>query len=343
MARATVRATAFWPLLLVCVESSLTVVDDIDGDDLFNTTTGLPGTCTCEVPQCGGRLQRGDSVTFSQDAGCSHLEISGDLSAHDGTVCLIWRADASNCSWSYSGGGMRICSRLSAAACKLNGTTATLSASIDRTCSTLPYQTCDPSAPSCCGAANECALAKPSTSTYICQPKAGPAPLTVINQIDGDDLFNLTTGTPGSCSCEKPKCNRSPTAGTRLFHKGARTYSSDNCAYFSIGGGLESHDGNPCMTWHADPTSCTVTPGGETGECSRINGAKCAYDGRVATLSASVDRKCDTLPYVGCTPGKSVCCGAANTCTLAKGSKTYHMCQPRTHVMTRAGAADDHR
>ena len=32
----------------------------------------------------------------------------------------------------------------------------------------------------------------------------------------------------------------------------------------------------------------------------------------------------------GCTPGTSVCCGASNVCALAAGSKTYHLCRPRT-------------
>lgn len=312
----------------------LTVLNSIAGDDLFNFTTGSPGSCTCAAPQCddaplvGHRLLQGESRTFSAD-GCPYYSIGGGVVAKDGSHCLLWRADTSNCTVSRVGTN-RECARLSGAACAFDGAHATLTAAIDRTCDTLPYAHCDPSTSSCCGPGNVCALAKPSTSTYICQPTGGPSPITVHNAISGGGKFNVTTGTPGSCSCENPKCNDSPSAGHVLGDGGVRSFSSDNCAYYSLGGGIVSADGNPCATWRADPGSCSFAPGGLTGECSRVSGASCLFNGTSVTLTANVDTKCDTLPYAGCDPSNSTCCGANNICELAAGSKTYYMCQPMT-------------
>ena len=117
------------------------------------------------------------------------------------------------------------------------------------------------------------------------------------------DLFNFSTGTPGSCSCESPACNDSPSAGHRLMSGESRTFHSDNCAYYSLGGGVESKDGNPCVTWRVDPSSCSAAPGGSTGECSRVSAAACAFNGTVATITATIDRQCDTLPYAGTASG----------------------------------------
>lgn len=62
-----------------------------------------------------------------------------------------------------------------------------------------------------------------------------PPPLSVTNLIDGDDVFNVTTGTPGSCSCETPACNLDPATGYRLFLGDSRSFTSDNCEYYNIG------------------------------------------------------------------------------------------------------------
>ena len=321
--------TSFLALTLAARPSPITIVDHVAGDDLFNLTAGAPGHCLCETPRCNNmRLLAGSTHMFSSDQ-CDYFSIGGGLVAHDGTQCLLWRADSSNCTMSFNGGGMRQCSRVLGAKCEFDGLSATLIAQVDRKCKTLPYEHCDPAAPACCGAANQCALAKPSTTTYICQPRGGPPPITVTNAVEADDLFNMSTGTPGSCSCERPKCNVNPSTGTRLAQNSTRTFTADNCAYFSVGGGLESQDGNPCFTFSVDPTSCTITPGGATGECSRVSGARCTFDGTNATILATVDRRCNVLPYRGCQPGQSVCCGS-NVCALAKPSKTYHMCQPRS-------------
>ena len=43
--------------------------------------------------------------------------------------------------------------------------------------------------------------------TYLLVAATLPGPLTVTNLVDADDLFNFTTGTPGSCQCELPLCN----------------------------------------------------------------------------------------------------------------------------------------
>jgi len=158
-----------------------------------------------------------------------------------------------------------------------------------------------------------------------------PQPMTVTNFIDGDDIFNVTTGTPGSCSCETPACNLNPSTGFRLFQGDSRSFTSDNCEYYNIGGGVASQDGNPCASWRADDTGCTVTSGGVTGDCSRLSNFTCesgeAAGGLAMSLLAAVDRECDTLPYAGCMPGESMCCGA-NDCMLAEPSTTYYMCQP---------------
>ena len=37
-----------------------------------------------------------------------------------------------------------------------------------------------------------------------------PVTLSGYSAIDGDDLFNVTVGAPGSCSCESPRCQDGP-------------------------------------------------------------------------------------------------------------------------------------
>ena len=155
-----------------------------------------------------------------------------------------------------------------------------------------------------------------------------PPPLTVVNAIDGDDLFNVTMGTPGSCSCEQPSCNLSPATGTRLMTGDAATYAPNGCEYYSIGGGISSATGNPCGIFRADNAGCTFNPGSPTGECARVANTSCTAEGTTLTLRAIIDRTCDVLPYAGCDPNTSRCCGAENVCALAPPSTTYYMCQP---------------
>ena len=164
---------------------------------------------------------------------------------------------------------------------------------------------------------------------------ANPPSITVTNSIDGDDVFNVTTGTPGSCSCETPSCNIDGSTGTRLFLGDSMKFKSDNCAYYNIGGGLADSTGNPCAMWRADNAACTVSPGGVVGDCSRLSVLSCALavssdveGGTTVTLTAEIDRDCDVLPYATCTPGTSTCCGDENECALAEPSTTYYMCQP---------------
>ena len=163
-----------------------------------------------------------------------------------------------------------------------------------------------------------------------------PPNLAVLNAVDNDVRFLMTTGTPGSCSCEKPLCNLDPRTGTPLPHGETRRFQSNNCAYFSIGGGLADATGNPCAIWRADSNgACHFEPGGPTGECSRVGNLTCTISTNVATLTATIDQTCDVLPYAQCQPVSSLCCGEMNVCALAKPSKTYYMCQPRAPFSVR--------
>ena len=322
--------------LFALAADPITVVDDVDGDDIFNVTAGGvvsgPGVCTCEKPKCssheqGDRLLKGDQRTFAPDDGCSYFSIGGGMVAKDGTHCVLWRADPNNCTTSAVG-TTRECARVSGAKCTFDGKVATLMATIDRKCDVLPYSHCDPSSSTCCGG-HKCAVLPNSSSTYICQPTGEPPALTVINSIAGDDLFNVTTGTPGSCSCETPKCNWDGSTGNRLKKGAEQTFNANGCAYFGVGGGIVAQDGNPCAVWRADASSCTVSPNGvPTDDCARVSGATCSFDGRNATLRATIDRAC-TLPYRACDPASTACCGAATTCALAQGSSPYYECQPK--------------
>ena len=162
-----------------------------------------------------------------------------------------------------------------------------------------------------------------------------PPALRVENAIDGDALFNVSMGTPGSCSCESPACNVNPATGTRLMMGDVKQYAPDGCEYYSIGGGIAvSATGNPCAIFRADNAGCTFNPASPTGECSRVANISCDFSGTSITLHAAIDMTCDTLPYGGCDPASSKCCGADNVCALAPPSTTYHMCQPIQDVVS---------
>ena len=98
-----------------------------------------------------------------------------------------------------------------------------------------------------------------------------PPPLTVVNGIDADDLYNITTGDPGTCQCESPKCG-APGAGTRIMHGESKKFGpAGGCYYFALGGGIKaSGDGMICRTWRADRKGCNLDPGSTDGNCSRI-------------------------------------------------------------------------
>ena len=148
-----------------------------------------------------------------------------------------------------------------------------------------------------------------SHTTFLLAAAALPGPLTVTNLVDADDLFNFTTGTPGSCQCELPLCNGvfaqtgrtkesastcplssrppprladSPTTGHHLMNGEQRTFHSNNCAYYSIGGGIVEKDGIQCLLWRADPSNCTVSRVGTNRQCSRMSNASCEYDVTIA-------------------------------------------------------------
>ena len=125
-----------------------------------------------------------------------------------------------------------------------------------------------------------------------------PPPLTVINAIDADDLYITSTGDPGTCQCESPKCG-APGAGTRLKHGDSKKFGpAGGCYYFAIGGGIKaSGDGMICRTWRADHKGCNVYPGSTDGNCSRILSVPCSVSGNSVTLNATVDRACTSLPY----------------------------------------------
>ena len=83
-----------------------------------------------------------------------------------------------------------------------------------------------------------------------------PPPLTVVNGIDGDDLYNITTGDPGTCQCESPKCG-APGAGTRIMHGDSKKFGpAGGCYYFALGGGIKaSGDGARCRDAQRDDRS----------------------------------------------------------------------------------------
>ena len=104
-----------------------------------------------------------------------------------------------------------------------------------------------------------------------------PPPLTVVNGIDADDLYNITTGDPGTCQCESPKCG-APGAGTRIMHGESKKFGpAGGCYYFALGGGIKaSGDGMICRTWRADSKGCNIYPGSTDGNCSRILTTPCS-------------------------------------------------------------------
>ena len=158
-----------------------------------------------------------------------------------------------------------------------------------------------------------------------------PPPLTVVNAIDADDLYNITTGDPGTCQCESPKCG-APGAGTRIMHGESKKFGpAGGCYYFALGGGIKaSGDGMICRTWRADSKGCNIYPGSTDGNCSRILTTPCSVAGGVVTLNATIDRACTTLPYKTCTDS-DICCGGS-TCQLVAPGSPEKQCRPKTVV-----------
>ena len=157
---------------------------------------------------------------------------------------------------------------------------------------------------------------------------APPPSISIRNGISGDDLFNVTLGAPGSCSCESPKCEQGP-QGTLIRNGESRGYAAaSGCDYFAVGGGITSKaDGEICNTWRADYKSCAVYPGSTSGSCGRLVSPACTLAGTTTTLHATIDRKCDVLQWRDCN-ATSVCCGH-NTCKLVSpGKSPERMCQP---------------
>jgi hypothetical protein len=158
---------------------------------------------------------------------------------------------------------------------------------------------------------------------------AGPPPgIHLTNGVDGDDLFNVTTGAPGSCSCESPKCEEG-VGGMVVPYGETRAYGpAGGCNYYAIGGGITSkRDGYVCNTWRADYKSCAVYPGSTAGDCGRLITPTCTMAGTATTIKAGVDRKCNTLQWKSCN-STSICCGS-NECKLINPGKSKEMlCQP---------------
>ena len=180
---------------------------------------------------------------------------------------------------------------------------------------------------------------------------AAPA-IKLTDAIDGDDLFRVTLGTPGSCSCEAPTCG-----GAQMFHGDSRAFhGGSGCTdYYNIGGGITAQqDGEICHTFRADYKSCAVYPGSVNGNCSRLVNASCVMSGTATTIVANVDRTCDTLPWRDCNNATSRCCGS-NVCALVNpGVSQERMCQPiklseqqSNHVAdavsSKSSASTDHR
>ena len=164
-----------------------------------------------------------------------------------------------------------------------------------------------------------------------------PPGIAITSSINADDLFSITLGNaPNTCMCQEPACDFYRTNG-ELRHGEVQDYGSNTtarCNFYSISGAITAvSGGTTCYTFRADYKSCTVYPADAflssfttspgAGECSRLNGASCTmrrsnelagqwYDYKtLTTLTASVDRTCDTLPWQPCTES-SHCCGAVD-------------------------------
>ena len=160
---------------------------------------------------------------------------------------------------------------------------------------------------------------------------APPPAISITNAIAGDDLFDVTVGP--SCMCTEPSCT-----GTMLLNGETQEYrAAPRCNYYWISGAIAAKsDGTVCYTFRADYKGCTVfpsepfassftAPSPGAGECARLNSASCTmrrstelagqwFEYKTATtLSASVDRTCDVLPWNQCSPdGAHQCCGAVD-------------------------------
>jgi hypothetical protein len=109
----------------------------------------------------------------------------------------------------------------------------------------------------------------------------------------------VTTGTPGTCTCEQPQCKGGGATGEKLPNGASKSFSAAaTCDYYAVGGGIVAQDGRTCHTWRADYSTCGVYDGHTDGDCARISGATCHVSGTTTTLTAAIDTTCDTLPCV---------------------------------------------
>ena len=160
------------PLLSLCAADSTPIsVTNMYDDDLFRFSFGAPGHCVGEQPRCGsvGVLNKSATQTFVLAPGANYLSVGGGVKTiRDGSVCHTWLSDDHFCSV-YPGSVEGECSRLSNAACSKRGSTYVLSATIDRTCDTLPYEDCT-AASRCCGQGNRCIRYQTGLNATKCWP-----------------------------------------------------------------------------------------------------------------------------------------------------------------------------
>ena len=145
-------------------------------------------------------------------------------------------------------------------------------------------------------------------------PAQIPPGMSIQHLINADDMYKVSLGDPGVCSCETPKC-----VGAQLPFKHAVPYRpGPGCYYYAVGGGITAIAGghNLCHTWRADYKSCAVFPGSTDGNCSRLTDVKCSMTGTRATITGKVDRNCTKLPYEDC--------GTGDTCAPPPLSNHVH-------------------
>jgi len=141
-------------------------------DDLYRFSFGAPGHCVGETPKCGdvGAVKKGVTQHFDLAPGSNYLSVGGGIkTTKDGSVCHTWLSDNTFCAI-YPGSAEGDCARLTGATCTQPSPGVYLiSATIDRTCDTLPYEDCT-SASVCCGAANTCKQYDPKVNETKCWP-----------------------------------------------------------------------------------------------------------------------------------------------------------------------------
>ena len=84
-------------------------------------------------------------------------------------------------------------------------------------------------------------------------------PLTITNAIDGDAVFNITVGTPGTCTCEAPACVSGGAIGETLLKGQSKGFhAAANCDYYAVGGGIVAKDGRTCRTCAWPKVECQL-------------------------------------------------------------------------------------